>query len=136
MYHPGMIEPSRVFDFRVLNSESENSATISWKVSGELPYLDGHFPGKPVVPGIALIDAALHAVQIKTQQNYTLSGVKSAKFGDLIEPGTTLELRLQRKSENEWDVQFFKSEEKTEAIVKLQIQLRTLDSGVKREIIV
>ena len=136
MYHPGMIEPSRVFDFSSLNSESENSAAISWTVPSDLPYFDGHFPGKPVVPGIALIDAALYAVQVKTQQKACLMGVKSAKFGDIIKPGTTLELRLQKKSENEWEIQFFKSEEKTEAIVKVQIQLRTLDSGVNREIMV
>ena len=124
MYHPRMIEPSRVFNFLSIQSDSETAESLLWKISPDLPYLEGHFPVKPILPAVALIDAAIHAVNLKTQKNCSLKGIKSAKFGDIIEPGTTLELRLSRKNESEWDVQYFKVPEKTEAIVKLQVQLR------------
>lgn len=54
-----------------------------------------HFPGWPVLPGVALLDwaVALAAVHFGTPRAVT--GVQ-VKFHRLIRPGTALTLRLER----------------------------------------
>ncbi|WP_153117029.1 AMP-binding protein [Rhodocyclus tenuis] len=44
----------------------------------EHPMFPGHFPGRPIVPGVALLDAAQRAVESAT--GLTLAGLATAKF--------------------------------------------------------
>jgi 3-hydroxyacyl-[acyl-carrier-protein] dehydratase len=55
------------------------------------PAFAGHFPGAPIVPGVLLLDAAVHAAQ---QAGMAVSGVASAKFLHPVAPGETLALRV------------------------------------------
>jgi 3-hydroxyacyl-[acyl-carrier-protein] dehydratase len=59
------------------------------------PAFAGHFPGQPIVPGVLLLDAAVHAVQ----QALAAGGdgaagcqVNSAKFLSPVSPGEMLTL--------------------------------------------
>jgi 3-hydroxymyristoyl/3-hydroxydecanoyl-(acyl carrier protein) dehydratase len=53
------------------------------------PALAGHFPGLPIVPGVLLLDAAIHALEC---QGKVVSGVASAKFLQIVGPDQPLTL--------------------------------------------
>lgn len=63
------------------------------------PAFAGHFPGVPMVPGVLLLDAALHAalpVQPTTSGDgdgtRTVCRISSAKFLSPVGPGETLHI--------------------------------------------
>lgn len=59
------------------------------------PVFAGHFPGQPIVPGVLLLDAAVHAVQQALAAGAgaaTTCQVQSAKFLSPVAPGEILHL--------------------------------------------
>ena len=72
-------------------------------VSANEPYLQGHFPGKPIVPGVLIVEALAQLCCIlafKTRgrtsaEGYLqyLAGVDNARFKRPVRPGDVLELR-------------------------------------------
>ena len=67
------------------------------------PALAGHFPTRPLVPGVLLLDAALLAVERAQQaaaSNTTTAGwhVASAKFHRPVLPGESLQLHCAPQS--------------------------------------
>jgi 3-hydroxyacyl-[acyl-carrier-protein] dehydratase len=57
------------------------------------PAFAGHFPGAPIVPGVVLLDAAVHALQqlLGVQGPWEIS---TAKFLSPVGPGETLTIAL------------------------------------------
>lgn len=59
------------------------------------PAFDGHFPGAPIVPGVLLLDAVLHALD---QSGHAVAEIASAKFLHPAGPGEKLEMACQTAS--------------------------------------
>ena len=55
------------------------------------PAYAGHFPGRPILPGVVLLDAALHALAARLGMAGAAQ-LKSAKFHRPVQPGETLTL--------------------------------------------
>lgn len=65
-------------------------------------YFKGHFPNKPVVPGVILVEslAQVGAVILLSDETYKgkiayFTGIKSAKFRKSVLPGDTLILKCE-----------------------------------------
>jgi 3-hydroxyacyl-[acyl-carrier-protein] dehydratase len=65
------------------------------------PFFTGHFPGKPVMPGVLILEAlaqaaALLAIEsLKTSDKITyLMGIDEARFRKPVVPGDRLELEV------------------------------------------
>ena len=61
------------------------------------PALAGHFPQQPIVPGVLLLDAALHAIeQAAAHEPSVLGGthwhIAQVKFHRVVRPGEALRL--------------------------------------------
>lgn len=59
------------------------------------PAYAGHFPGRPILPGVVLLDAALHALAEGMPGSTQL---KSAKFHSPVQPGEALTLHTTASS--------------------------------------
>ncbi len=56
--------------------------------SADHPAFAGHFPGVPIVPGVLLLDAVLHALAAPPGQ--AVSEIAAAKFLQPVSPGESL----------------------------------------------
>ena len=61
-------------------------------VAADHPAYAGHFPGRPILPGVVLLGEALDAVARATGRAVGHWSVASAKFLRPVEPGTQLTL--------------------------------------------
>lgn len=66
---------------------------LALEFAADHPAFAGHFPGVPIVPGVLLLDAAVHAAQ--AQGALAVRGVASAKFLKPVGPGEKLLLSWQ-----------------------------------------
>ena len=71
-------------------------------VTANEPFFQGHFPGKPIMPGVLILEALAQtgAVAIlslpENRGKLTLfGGVKSARFKKQVVPGDVLQLRCE-----------------------------------------
>ncbi len=58
-----------------------------FQFAADHPAFPGHFPGRPIVPGVLLIDAVQRAVE---SSGLALSGLAVAKFLSPVAPGEAL----------------------------------------------
>jgi len=70
------------------------------QLTGKEYYFEGHFPGKPVMPGVIILEsiAQVGAVIILSAEKFAgkiayFTGVKNAKFRKSVVPGDRLELK-------------------------------------------
>jgi 3-hydroxymyristoyl/3-hydroxydecanoyl-(acyl carrier protein) dehydratase len=56
------------------------------------PAFDGHFPGRPILPGVVLLAQAMAALQHATGTEACDWSLESAKFASPVAPGTRLAL--------------------------------------------
>lgn len=83
-------------------------------VSFNEPYFMGHFPVRPVMPGVLVVEAMAQATGVlsfktaKAQPDskslYYLAGIDNARFKNPVEPGDQLviDVRLQKTARGVW----------------------------------
>lgn len=62
-------------------------------IGADHPAYAGHFPGQPILPGVVLLDEALHALAAQQGVPVPAGQIKSAKFHRPVLPGEALTLR-------------------------------------------
>jgi 3-hydroxymyristoyl/3-hydroxydecanoyl-(acyl carrier protein) dehydratase len=81
----------------------------SLRFAADHPAFAGHFPGRPIVPGVLLLDAAIHAI-VQAHDNTAGGGttcqVNSAKFLSPVAPeeNLTLSWRDSGKGQVRFDI--------------------------------
>ena len=73
-------------------------AEFAWHVPTDHPALAGHFPGRPIVPGVVLLDRAIHFAETLLGRPGLAWQVGNAKFFSPARPGETLTFALQQKA--------------------------------------
>lgn len=63
---------------------------VSLPFEGDHPAFAGHFPGRPIIPGVQLLDRVQRFAE--TRHGFVLGGLQVAKFLSPAGPGETLEL--------------------------------------------
>lgn len=73
-------------------------AQVAISVPADHPAFPGHFPGRPVVPGVVLLDLAAEAAR-RAFRLGPLRRIARAKFVAPVGPGQAVALRLSRRAD-------------------------------------
>src|SRR5438132_1735324 len=75
------------------------SVRAHYRVTGDEPFLAGHFPGNPIFPGVLQLEALAQAgaIAVLADARYAeklplFGGVEDARFRRLVKPGDLLDL--------------------------------------------
>jgi 3-hydroxyacyl-[acyl-carrier-protein] dehydratase len=91
--------PPFLFMTAVTAVEPGHSAEGRWDLTGSEPFFAGHFPGRPTLPGVLMIEslAQLGAFAVLLDPRYSgklplFGGIERARFRRQVLPGDSLEL--------------------------------------------
>ena len=75
----------------MIRSEA-NEISADIHVPLDSPWFDGHFPGKPILPGVAQIGMVFDAIRKARNQDLKLSSVRRVRFKRIIRPDDRLKI--------------------------------------------
>lgn len=99
---------------RVLECEPGKRILALKNVSANEPYFQGHFPGKPVMPGVLILEVMAQAAAVlgfrtlgthpDENTTYYYAGIDNARFKRPVEPGDQLmvEIVIQGSKRGVW----------------------------------
>ena len=97
-------EPMLLID-ELINIKNLHSATAIMNVKKNSFYVDGHFPGQPVMPGVLIVEAfgqaaaalTAYGIDKETYENKLvfLMSIEKARFRNPVIPDSKLELNIE-----------------------------------------
>ncbi len=83
------------------NADDENSVAAKLVFNESFPGFDGHFPGKPVVPGILLLETVMLIKELHLKSELALTGISQVKFSLPVLPRQPVELHVSAVRESD-----------------------------------
>ena len=71
-------------------------------IPADHPCLPGHFPGRPIVPAVIILDA-VQTIMEEQQPAASLVAIEHCKFQDFVLPGQPFKVRLTMSDESAFD---------------------------------
>ncbi len=101
---------------RVLEIDTEAISIVAQKnVSHNEPFFTGHFPGRPIMPGVLIIEAMAQAALlcifggkiVDPRSDFLFAGIEQAKFRRAVLPGDQLriEMKTLRRRNTFWKIE-------------------------------
>jgi 3-hydroxyacyl-[acyl-carrier-protein] dehydratase len=90
-----------LFITEVLDVVPGVSASATWELTGDEEFFRGHFPGRPTLPGVLMVEALAQvgALAVLADERYAgklplFGGIDKARFRRQVVPGDTLTLEV------------------------------------------
>lgn len=83
-----------------IHSDRENEIEASCFVPADSPWFEGHFPGEPILPGIAIVHTVEQAILKDIQKNnerVMLDELRRIRFVQPVRPGEELKITVLRE---------------------------------------
>jgi 3-hydroxyacyl-[acyl-carrier-protein] dehydratase len=99
---------------RILEIKEGESIVALKNVTMNEPFFVGHFPERPVMPGVLILESMAQAAAVLAYKStkslpsdgslYYFAGIDNARFRRIVEPGDQLrlEVKLERTIRNIW----------------------------------
>ncbi len=84
-----------------IHSAGENEIEASCFVPVDSPWFEGHFPGEPILPGIAIVHTVEQAILKDIQKNnerVVLDELRRIRFVQPVRPGEELKITVLREN--------------------------------------
>lgn len=73
--------------FSVVKQESSPGSVKAWlSINKDHDILKGHFPGKPIVPGVCMMQIITELMELRTKRNLRIKEAQNMKFLSVIDP--------------------------------------------------
>jgi 3-hydroxyacyl-[acyl-carrier-protein] dehydratase len=102
---------------RVIEMKEGESLVAIKNVTINEPFFTGHFPQRPVMPGVLILEALAQAAGVLAYKStntlfsdgvlYLLAGIDNARFRRIVEPGDQLRLEVKviRSKQDIWKIE-------------------------------
>jgi 3-hydroxyacyl-[acyl-carrier-protein] dehydratase len=105
-----MIEPWH--QLVVLDGPSPDGLAAEVRLSPDSPWFDGHFPGRPVLPGIAILSMVAEMVRgaaLEKGHPVRISAIRRVRFRKPVRPDERLSIEISRENAEKEAVYLFRA---------------------------
>ena len=88
-----------LFVYEIVELEPGVRAHVRWTITGDEWFLQGHFPGNPIVPGVVMVEASAQVAAIcaLTHPDHqgkfgVFAGIDDVRFRRIVRPGDVLDM--------------------------------------------
>jgi len=79
-------------EFTYLKQSDSKEITADIRVPPDSPWFCGHFPGEPILPGVAQLGMVFEAINQFGDRNLTISTISRVRFKQMIRPNEQLRI--------------------------------------------
>ena len=89
-----------------LTRSDKNEIEADIHVPSDSPWFHGHFPGEPILPGVAQIGMVFDAIRKAHNQDLKVSSVRRVRFKQIIRPDDQLKVIATPLKQNDGSYSF------------------------------
>lgn len=86
--------------------ERGDEIIVEWQIPETFPYFEGHFPGNPVFPAVAVIDGTCEFLVQAQRCDGIVTKIKKAKFSGVLGPREKVSVHLSPGGEKTWEARW------------------------------